>query len=92
MIGQCPHCKRPLADDIPEELTRSEAIVFDYINRRPGVTVPSIADYLYQLNPNGGPTNAFNNVHVFIWRINKKLPTHRITKVGTGYRLMEKSA
>lgn len=73
--------------------TSREKEIFDYIAKRPECDIKAIHNYVYQLDPTGGPRE-MNIISVYINRINEKTKPHglRITSrrgPGATYRLVK---
>ena len=71
-------------------LTRSEAVVFDALNRKRGIFVPpaELQEALYGEREDGGPLTAEGIVRNVVHRVRRKLPGLNIeTKYYFGYRI-----
>lgn len=94
VIEICKHCGTVLPKFANKfGLTPHEREVFDYIARRPECTIHAIHNYVYQLDPTGGP-KSMNIISVYINRINEKIAPYGIrisTRRGPGatYRLIK---
>ena len=84
MTDCCPTCGR--AYPIPIAVGgRRRQDVYDYIARHPeGVTIQQVCDYVYQLDPDGGPGNAEVTIRTTIWFLNQKLKPHGLRVRATG--------
>ena len=93
MVKFCAYCGA-VKPEPPEaiHLTPSERTVYEYVARHPACPTDDIMAKLYGHRHDGGPMEPRGTVHVYINRINKKLPDHKIQSSARGpgatYRLV----
>lgn len=68
-IATCPHCGSVLNSALFR--TRLRQRIYEYVLRHPGCNWREIADYVYALDPHGGPDT--NSISVLIYKMNKEL-------------------
>jgi hypothetical protein len=91
-MNRCPHCHQIIPPEVHLR-GKKQAAIYEIVAKHPeGVKRNTIIDYMYQLDPNGGPDNAVDCFYVMVGNLNENLKKYKVKiegSVRTGsYRLV----
>jgi hypothetical protein len=73
----CPACGQVVAPT-GLHLPPIKALIYDTVQRRPGITPAALRDVVWGLDPNGGPLTGTKCLHVHVAQLNQLLAPYGV--------------